>query len=168
MRKFPHRVSLTNVFKSLEWYHSFETFKMVSSSEKWLCNLIGELEKNVGEEILKGVLEDCGRKCQSQKFVEKARAIYEKSKNLDTFLAEFEQTYKHLHREKDGDYIIYPKCYCTRVNKIPSGQMPPIYCNCSRGWAKALFEGALGRPVEVKLEKSIVSGDNECRFKIEF
>jgi predicted ArsR family transcriptional regulator len=140
---------------------------MVSSGEKWLCNLIGGLEKTVDEDALKAVLEGCGRKCQSQSTIQKARTIYERTKDIDTFLTEFGATYKHLHREKDGTYLVYPKCYCTRVNKIAQGQMPAIYCNCSIGWAKALFEGALGRPVEVKLEKSIMSGNDECRFKIE-
>jgi len=29
-----------------------------------------------------------------------------------------------------------------------------------------LFEGALGRPVEVVMEQSIVKGDNQCKFRI--
>jgi predicted ArsR family transcriptional regulator len=139
---------------------------MVSSNEKWLCNLIAGLEKTVDDDALKAVLEDCGRKCQSQSTVRKARTIYERTKDIDTFLTEFGATYKHLHREKDGTYVVYPKCYCTKVNKMPQGQMPAIYCNCSVGWAKALFEGALGRPVDVTLETSIIAGDNECRLKI--
>jgi predicted hydrocarbon binding protein len=52
------------------------------------------------------------------------------------------------------------------VNKIPLGQLSATYCNCSRGWAKALFEGALGRPVEVVMEESIVEGDDQCKFRI--
>jgi len=139
---------------------------VVSSGQKWLCNLIRGLEVTVDEVALKAVLEDCGRKCQSQSMIQKARAIYEKTRDIDTFLIEFGTTYKHLHIEKDGTYLVYPKCYCTRVNKIPQGQMPAVYCNCSVGWAKALFEGALGRPVDVILEKSIIAGNNECRFKV--
>jgi predicted hydrocarbon binding protein len=52
------------------------------------------------------------------------------------------------------------------VNKIPKGKLSKTYCNCSRGWAKALFEGATGKPVEVTMEKSIINGDNECKFRI--
>jgi hypothetical protein len=139
---------------------------VVSTGEKWLCNLIGGLNENVDDETLKRILEACGRKCQTQSTIKKAKTIYERSGDVDTFLAEFGQTYKHLHREKDGIYLVYPRCYCTRVNKIPKGQMPAIYCNCSIGWAKALFEGALRRPVGVTLEKSIIAGDSECRLKI--
>lgn len=144
-----------------------EGFKMVSRNEKWLCDLIGGLDENIDDITLKRILEDCGRRCQSQSTIKRAKAIYEKSKDIDTFLTEFGKTYKHLHREKDGTYIIYPRCYCTRVNKIPQGQLSAVYCNCSVGWVKALFEGALGRPVDVTLEKSIIAGDTECRFKID-
>ena len=91
-----------------------------------------------------------------------------KSENLDDFLDKLGKVYKHLHREGDDVYMIYPKCYCSQVNKIPKGKLSRTYCNCSHGWAKALFEGALGRPVEVRMEESIISGNNQCKFKIIF
>jgi len=116
--------------------------------------------------MLEKVLEQCGRQCQSASFIKKARNIYEKSGNVDEFIVNLSKVYKHLHKEGDGVYLVYPKCYCSMVNKIPAGKLSAVYCNCSRGWAKALFEGALKKPVEVKLLKSIKRGDKECRFKI--
>jgi len=98
--------------------------------------------------------------------VKKARSIYEKSENGGEFIASFGKVYKHLHREGDSVYIVYLKCYCSMVSRIPAGKLSAVYCNCSRGWAKALFEGALKKPVEVTLMKSIKRGDKECRFKI--
>jgi predicted hydrocarbon binding protein len=52
------------------------------------------------------------------------------------------------------------------VNKILPSKLSATYCTCSRGWAKALFEEALGRPVEVIMEESIVKGDKQCKFRI--
>jgi hypothetical protein len=124
------------------------------------------LDEHADKEVLEKVLEQCGRQCQSVGFIKKARSIYEKSENVDEFIENLGKVYKHLRREGDGVYLVYPKCYCTMVNKIPSGKLAAVYCNCSRGWAKALFEGALKKPVEVKLLKSIKRGDKECRFKI--
>jgi predicted hydrocarbon binding protein len=139
---------------------------MVGRTEKWITTLINGLENNMDEKLLSKILEQCGRQCQSQNFVKKARDIYQNSKNTDEFLEKLGRTYKHLHKEGKNVYIIYPRCYCSQVNKIPKGKLSGTYCNCSRGWAKALFEGALGRPVEVIKEKSIISGDNECRFRV--
>jgi predicted hydrocarbon binding protein len=126
------------------------------------------LDNNVDKETIIKILEQCGRQCQAQSFIKKAKAIYEKSKNTDDFLDKLAQVYKHLHREGNKVYIVYPKCYCSQVNKIPKGKLSRTYCNCSRGWAKALFEGATGKPVEVNMEKSIINGDDQCRFKVIF
>ena len=139
---------------------------MGSRMEKWICNLMAGLDEHVDKDTQVKILEQCGRQCQSQSFIKKARGIYEKSKDVDEFLDKFGKVYKHLHREGDSVYIVYPKCYCSFVNKIPLGKLSATYCNCSRGWAKALFEGALKRPVEVTMEKSIKQGDKQCKFKI--
>ena len=134
--------------------------------ERWITQLIAGLDEHVDEETCVKILEQCGRQCQSQSFITKARGLHEKSKNIDEFLDNLEQVYKNLHREGDQVYIVYPKCYCSHVNKIPQGRLSATYCNCSTGWAKALFEGALGRPVEVVMEESIVKGDKRCKFRI--
>lgn len=139
---------------------------MVKHSEKWITWLIAALDEYVDEETKRRILEKCGEQCQSQSFIKKARTLYENSENLDDFLEKFGQVYENLHREGDDVFIIYPKCYCPNVNKLPRGKLSATYCNCSRGWAKALFEGVLGRPVDVIKEKSIVGGDEECKFRI--
>jgi len=139
---------------------------MGGRTEKWIACLIAGLNEHVDEKTRATILEQCGRQCQSQSFIKKARGIYQKSKSIDEFLEKLEQAYKHLHREGDKVYIVYPRCYCSQVNEIPKGKLSATYCNCSRGWAKALFEGALGRTVEVIMEKSIINGDNQCKFRI--
>jgi predicted hydrocarbon binding protein len=139
---------------------------MTGRTEKWIACLITGLNEHVDEETRAKILERCGRQCQSQSLIKKARGIYQNSRNIDDFLEKLSQVYKHLHREGGKVYIVYPKCYCSQVNKLPKGALSGTYCNCSRGWAKALFEGALGRPVEVIMEQSIISGDKECKFRI--
>ncbi len=139
---------------------------MGKHTERWITWLIAALDEYVDEETKAKILEHCGRQCQSESFVKKARKIYEKSKGIDEFLEKFGRVYKNLHREGDEVYIIYRKCYCPNVNKIPPGKLSATYCNCSRGWAKALFEGALEKPVDVIMEESIVNGDEQCKFRI--
>lgn len=136
--------------------------------ETWITSLIVALDEHVDEKTRATVLEQRGRQCQSQSFIKKVRDVYQKSKNIDEFLDKFSEVYKHLHKEGDKIYIVYPKCYCSQVNKIPQGKLSATYCNRSRGWAKALFEGALGRPVEVTMEESIVKGNEQCKFRVIF
>jgi predicted ArsR family transcriptional regulator len=139
---------------------------MTGRTEKWISDLIEGLDKNVDKKTIAKILEQCGRQCQSPSFIKKTKAIYEKSKNTGDFLNKLGQVYKHLHREGNNVYLVYSKCYCQQVNKIPEGKLSGTYCNCSRGWAKALFEGATGKPVEVIMEKSIINGDDQCKLRI--
>lgn len=139
---------------------------MGGRTEKWITCLVAGLNEYVDEKTRAVILEQCGRQCQSQSFIKKARGIYQESSDVDEFLDKLGRVYKHLHREGNKTHIVYPKCYCSQVNKIPKGKLSGTYCNCSRGWAKALFEGAVGRPVEVIMEKSIINGDDQCKFRI--
>jgi predicted hydrocarbon binding protein len=139
---------------------------MTGHTEKWIMRLIAGLDEHVDEKTKAAILEQCGRQCQSQAFIKKAKSIYKKSSDIGDFLSKFEQVYKNLHIEGNDVYIIYSKCYCSQVNKIPKGKLSETYCNCSRGWAKALFEGALDRPVEVVMEESVIKGDKQCKFRI--
>jgi predicted ArsR family transcriptional regulator len=139
---------------------------MPGRTEKWITTLMEGLDRNLDEGTIAKILEQCGRQCQTQSFIKKARDLYQKSKSTDEFLDRLAEVNKHLHREGGKVYLIYPKCYCSQVNKIPKGRLSGTYCNCSRGWAKALFEGAVGKPVEVIMEKSIINGDDQCKFRI--
>jgi hypothetical protein len=139
---------------------------MPTREEKWITCLVDGLDKHVNAEERCKILEQCGRQCQSQSLIKKVRGIYQESTDINDFLSKLGQVYKHLHKEGNKVYIIYPKCYCSQVNKIPKGKLSWTYCNCSRGWAKALFEGALERPVEVLMKETIVNGDKQCRFQI--
>jgi len=164
------RPLVTSGYENLQYYKALIAMlgvnEMGKRMERWITCLIAGLDEHVDEETRIKLLEQCGRQCISQNFVKKAKGIYQKSKNIDEFLDKFGKVYKHMHRQGNNVYLVYPKCYCSFVNNIPPSKLSATYCTCSRGWAKALFEGALGRPVEVIMEESIVKGDKQCKFRI--
>ena len=137
-----------------------------SRTQKWIVALMSGLDENVDEETIAKILEQCGRQCQTNALIKKAKRIYEETGSPDKFIEKFSRVYKHLHKEGENVYITYPRCYCSQVNKVPKGKISGTYCNCSRGWVKALFEGATGKPVDVKMEESIINGNDECRFRV--
>ncbi len=140
--------------------------RLGTRSEKWIGSLVAGLDKHADKETREKILERCGRDCQSLVLIKKAQAAYENSKNTEEFLDKLSKIVKHLHRDKGNVYMIYERCFCPQVSKIPRGSISATYCNCSRGWTKALFEGALGRPVDVLMEQSIITGDKQCKFKV--
>lgn len=54
------------------------------------------------------------------------------------------------------------KCFCPAAGERTTGE----FCNCSLGWQRRMFETVFGRPVEVRLEKAILRGDDTCVFEI--
>jgi len=103
------------------------------------------------------------------------RAKYD---SLEEFLdAEIRTPMRGVKTEyKDSviDYYYLPqsymkglRCYCSLVQDLPADEtISPTYCNCSKGYVTTYWEKVTGRPVEVELMESAVSGSDRCWFRI--
>ncbi len=131
---------------------------------QWLIDLLKEAKGHIDEERLASILENRGRVCIGPTYIKKAKDAAKDTKDTTEFLSKLEKTVRTLHREGDKVYIVYPKCYCHKIKGF-KGDIPDSYCYCSVGWVKEMFEQALGRPVEVKLEASVLRGDKACRLR---
>lgn len=134
-------------------------------SHKWIKTLITSLDKELDEKTRAKILENCGRTCITHSFIQKAKKCKEESRDLNEFVDKLSKVWKHLKKDGDNIYVIYEKCYCPLVEAYPE-RLSSTWCNCSRGWIRELFESALGKPVEVKIEKSIKQGDDICKFRV--
>ena len=140
---------------------------MSKKTQQWIQQLIAGLDEHVDKETCAKILEECGRQCTPASLVKKAKTLYEASSDVGEFLEKLGEVFEELQIEDDGVYVVYPRCYCPQIEGIAPGKLSATYCNCSRGWIKQLFEGAIGQEVSVKLVKSIVDGATQCRFKVE-
>ncbi len=63
----------------------------------------------------------------------------------------------------------YYGCHCPFAREaIKAGKkLPERFCYCSAGFAKFPFEVILDQPLKVKVLKSILAGDDICRFAID-
>jgi predicted ArsR family transcriptional regulator len=132
---------------------------------QWLVDLLKEVEGHVDEERLANILEGRGRACIGATYINKAKDAAKNAKDVDEFLDNLATAVRMLKREGDKVYMVYPKCYCHKLKGV-KGDVPGSYCYCSVGWVKEMFEQALGRPVEVKLEASVLRGDEACRLRV--
>ncbi|MBN1813632.1 MAG: hypothetical protein JXA14_17465 [Anaerolineae bacterium] len=123
-----------------------------------------EAEGRVDKEMIH-MLECRGRECISATYIKKAKAAAKGAKDDEEFLGNLAKTVRMLKREDEAVYMVYPKCYCHRLKGF-EGEVPHSYCYCSAGWVKEMFEQALGRPVEVELEASVLRGDEACRLRV--
>ena len=137
--------------------------------EKMMINLVDGLDKHLEPEKKILLLEECGRKCirdKGERFIQNANELYKKSNDVMDFFEKFSKVYDSLHVTDDEVAVIYPKCLCPIINKIPSEKISSSYCNCSRGWVKELFESATEKPVEVILDESITKGNTRCKLRV--
>ena len=56
-------------------------------------------------------------------------------------------------------------CFCPLI-RATRKRIPLEYCCCSAGWYRGIYRGIFGRPVSVKVEQSLLNGDDRCRFSI--
>lgn len=66
-------------------------------------------------------------------------------------------------REGDTVTLTYRKCFCPMQKE---GLSSRTLCDCTRGWAKEVFETAAGHPVQAELVSSINRGSDACRIKV--
>ncbi len=76
-------------------------------------------------------------------------------------------TESYLHTD-DPLLKRYYYCHCPWAREAVKNSQPaaPIFCNCSAGFHKKPWEGALAQPVRVEVLESVLQGDNRCRFAI--
>ena len=137
---------------------------------KWLATLLAGLDEHVDGETRSRLMEACGKVCaRHHASVDIARSIKQETKNLDEFLEKLNQQKDYWCgkwvREGDAIYSVCKECGCPLV-LAGLVELTPSFCDCSRGWVKAVFEVALGKPVEVELPQAVGKGDKVCKFVV--
>ncbi len=71
-------------------------------------------------------------------------------------------------REKDPTKRRYYACHCplARESIVTGTEIPRDFCYCSAGYEKKPYEVAFGEPVKTTVLKSVLWGDEVCRFKM--
>lgn len=76
--------------------------------------------------------------------------------------------YAFLEYVNDHELLFgYHACVCSCVKRA-DGNVPILWCECSAGYAEAMFQQVFGSSVSVTLLESIKSGANRCTLRIEW
>jgi hypothetical protein len=72
-------------------------------------------------------------------------------------------------KEKDPTRRSYYYCHCplARESILSGEEMSRNFCYCSAGYVKRPFEVAFGMPLRAVVKKSVLWGDDICRFALE-
>jgi hypothetical protein len=147
---------------------------------EWVKNAMKKLDALVDEKTRVQIMQNCGYNCakKNSKVIERAVARRKKYASINEFLeAEQQKPMKGTKLAREGNilYQFYTpqaftrpmRCYCGLLRGLPNEEtVSKTYCNCSRGFVEKFWENVLGRPVNVDLLQSVISGDKECKFAI--
>lgn len=100
--------------------------------------------------------------------LESARKIYKKCSSLEEYAERRNDEMKGAVRFEARCgllYVSYPQCYCAMVKNAPNS-IPRTWCLCSCEYIRRACSHAFEQPVEVKLLKSVIGGDDECLFEV--
>lgn len=157
---------------------------VVSSDPKeialWVKGAIDRLDTLTDPGTREQIMLACGYNCIeiNKRPMEIARARRQRYPTEEAFLtAEMQKPPKGFRFERDGNVLIQyytphaygtgMRCYCSLMRKLPEDVMVSrTYCQCSRGFVEKYWEGTLGRPVQVELGDTAISGAEECKFVI--
>jgi hypothetical protein len=135
---------------------------------EWLRCIVSEASRAKDDRGI-ALIESCGRLCcrlgGHEELAKQVRAAATDKDDVAALVAAFCKKFSQKYRaELVGDEILIDygirECVCpvVRAAKIED----PFFCNCTGGFAKAIYEALLGRPVEVEIRKSLLRGDDRC------
>lgn len=165
-------------------------FTIESSNDErtqWIKSVIARIDRAAKEYEKYDILSFCAHNF-SQKRIDTLKSIYKETGDLDEVLKEMHKDYVWYEDLVIKDNVIYvtkipynPEgiekaqtleekkanyCHCPLVRNHFNEGISPTFCNCSAGWYRQLWEGILGRPVRIKILKSLIKGDKNCKFAI--
>ena len=133
--------------------------------QNWLTDLISTIETELDESTKVKLLAGCGRGCFNRhKF---KSDIAEKGKgDVDKLIEAYHANFE-AWKEGNTVHIRFGKvsqgCYCPAAKFRPA-KPNDLHCECTRATHQAIFETALGRPIEVKILESVRRGNKTCHF----
>lgn len=154
---------------------------------QWLKSMLNRLDIIANDEEKYEIISCCAHEF-SKKRIAHMKRIYEKNKDIDEILKEMRKDYDWYENPVRESNIIYVSkipvnpeeyekaetledkkkyyCHCRFINTSLEEGISSTFCNCGTGWYRQIWEGILGKPVRIKILKSLLKGDDFCRVAI--
>ena len=131
---------------------------------RWIENILDGIGATLDENTKIRLMESCGRACAQKEAIHAARSC---SGDLEKFLSILGKWIGRNNVLRQGEtlHLTYDKCFCPLASTIPESTAK-IFCYCSIGWLKAMFEVLLKHEVVVDQKSTILQGGRQCQFTI--
>ncbi len=135
--------------------------------EDWLSDLMNEVDATLDEPTKARLIGGCGRAC-FERFAFKRAWAEEGRGDVDKLIAALQKNF-NVQREGRQVHIRYgltsKGCYCPAA-KYRAPKPNDLHCYCSRGTHQAVWEAALGRPIQVDIAETVRRGGKTCHFVV--
>lgn len=135
--------------------------------QNWLADLMDQLDATLDEPAKAKLLGGCGRAC-FERFAFKRAWAEEGRGDVAKLIAALRKNF-NVQQEGRQVHIRYgvtsKGCYCPAA-KYRAPKPNDLHCYCSRGTHQAVWETALGRPVQVEIAESVRRGGKTCHFVV--
>jgi hypothetical protein len=162
---------------------------------RWIIGAMRRLDELADKETRKRILAGCSHKFPKGR-IRLVKKKYKESGSIDALLQIMSKDsswgglsyYEYPTREGNVLYVTkipfnpkgydkaenstekrYSYCHCHLVKELirqSDEKISPTFCCCGAGWYHSLWEGILGTPVKVDVLKSVLQGDDCCKFAI--
>jgi effector-binding domain-containing protein len=162
---------------------------------RWAQALIARLDAAVPDETARrDILNRCAHVFPQER-IDHLRAEYRRLGSLDDLLEimgrdrSVSGTSFYAHPYREGSVIVETKlpadpdgyanatdpkekrasyCFCPPIRTAIRNEMPVsnTFCHCGAGWFRRLWEGILEQPVWIEVQKTVLRGDDCCRFAV--
>ncbi len=146
----------------------------------WMKEAIDRLDASTTSEKCRQIMTACGHACLTMniKGMEESKEVRRKCATEEEFLKIELNAQPDITRYERNGNILYwyytprklgkgIRCFCPLFSMLPEGvNASPTYCQCSRSFVQAYWEGILGRPINVELGETSITGADECKFII--
>jgi predicted hydrocarbon binding protein len=144
---------------------------VVELLRRWVASLLSALDAEGDRDMQARLLEACGAACAIHHGdLERVKNLSQCFPDFDVLLSELNQQASWCgawRKENDSIVSVCERCGCPLVRE-GLVELIPAFCECSRGFVKALFETVLGQSVRVSLQQAIGRGDPVCRFVVRY
>jgi predicted hydrocarbon binding protein len=158
-----------------------EELAEISDPEKialWLQGAMKRLDKAVDRKTRTRIMEECGHACAKANHATIDRVVAKRKKyaSVEEFLeAEGDKALPGMRLERKGSTLyqyymptsFHYRCFCSLLRGLPPRDtVSETYCQCSKGFVQAMWKRIVGKPVNVEVLETAVSGAKECKFRI--
>lgn len=139
----------------------------VSKKHQWACDVCRCLDTVLPQTETVQIRRAC--RCNDGKIMaQEIIACIRNTATLQEACTLFTKQNKYAFLECISDHELlfgYDNCVCSCIKRA-DGNVPKLWCECSAGYAEAMFQQVFASSVAVTLLKSVKSGDERCILRV--